>query len=153
SGRRRVGDVDEQLSASLDELLQERDRMRQERQAIGEVLRTVARGDGLQPVLDEIVNAAQRLCDGEHGQLWLREDEVFRVVAETGDERPALEYAREHPHSPDVTSSVGRVALAGEVVQIADVLADPHYDYGAQAIVGYRALLGVPIVLEDELIG
>ena len=38
-------------------------------------------------------------------------------------------------------------------MQIADVLADPDYSFGAQAIIGYRALLGVPVVLDDELIG
>src|SRR5262245_21502888 len=48
---------------------------------------------------------------------------------------------------------IGRAALAGESVQIPDVLADPDYSYGAQQIVGYRALLGVPIVLDEELIG
>jgi class 3 adenylate cyclase len=45
------------------------------------------------------------------------------------------------------------VALSNDVAQIADVLADPDYDHGAQAIVGFRALLGVPIVLEGKLIG
>ena len=38
-------------------------------------------------------------------------------------------------------------------MQIPDVLADPEYSYGAQQIVGYRALLGVPIVLDEEFIG
>jgi class 3 adenylate cyclase len=145
--------VDEDPSASRQGLVRDRERLRQERQAIGEVLRSVARGAGLQPVLDEIISAAERLCDAEHGQLWLSEGDVFHVVAQSGGQRAALEYAREHPHLRDRTSTVGRVALSGEVIQIADVLADPDYDYGAQAIVGFRALLGVPIVLEGDLIG
>ena len=33
------------------------------------------------------------------------------------------------------------------------MLADAEYDYGGQAIVGFRALLGVPIVFDGELIG
>jgi class 3 adenylate cyclase len=48
---------------------------------------------------------------------------------------------------------IGRVALSGETVQIPDVLADAEYSYRAQEIVHYRALLGVPIVLDDQLIG
>ena len=48
---------------------------------------------------------------------------------------------------------IGRVALSGETVQIPDVLADAEYSYGGQEIVHYRALLGVPILLDDELIG
>ena len=38
-------------------------------------------------------------------------------------------------------------------MQIPDVLADADYSFGAQPIIGYRALLGVPVFLDDELIG
>ena len=38
-------------------------------------------------------------------------------------------------------------------MQIPDVLADADYSFGAQAMIGYRALLGVPVFLDDELIG
>jgi GAF domain-containing protein len=38
-------------------------------------------------------------------------------------------------------------------VQIPDVLADPEYSFGTQPIVGFRALLGVPVVLDGELNG
>lgn len=127
--------------------------MNEQLQALGDVLRAVARGEGLQPVLDEIVRAAARLCKVEGAQLYLREDDVFHVAAETGAGRPGLAYSRAHPHLRDRTTVVGRVALTEDVVQIADVLADPDYDYGGQAIVGFRALLGVPIVLDGELIG
>jgi adenylate cyclase len=48
---------------------------------------------------------------------------------------------------------VGRVALSRQVEHIPDVLADPDYSWPAQAIAGYRAMLGVPIFLEDKLIG
>src|SRR6266487_4195065 len=149
---RTVQRVDEQLSASA-EPAPDRERLRDQQHAVGNVLRAVARGEGLQPVLDEIVDAAVRLCHGEHGQLYLREGDVFHVVSKSGGQRAALEYARKHPRLRDRTSVVGRVALSNDVVQIADVLADPDYDYGAQAIVGFRAVLGVPIALERELIG
>ena len=48
---------------------------------------------------------------------------------------------------------VGRTALTGETVQIPDVLDDREYAYGGQEIFPYRALLGVPILLDGELIG
>jgi len=38
-------------------------------------------------------------------------------------------------------------------VQIPDVLADTEYAVGAQQIIGFRALLGVPIIFDGELIG
>jgi len=129
------------------------ERLLAERQATRGLLRALAAGEGLQSVLDEIVAAAQLLCEGKHAQLFLGEGDVFRVTAESGGQQEALEYAREHPHRADRTTAVGRVALTGEVVEIPDVLSDPEYDYGAQAIVGFRALLGVPIMMEGELIG
>jgi class 3 adenylate cyclase len=143
----------ERASASVEGLVQDLERLREQGRAVGEVLRAVTRGEGLQPVLDEIVSAAQRLCDGEHAQLYLGEGDVFHIAAHSGGQRAGFEYDRGHPHLPDRTTVIGRVALSNDVAQIADVLADPDYDHGAQAIVGFRALLGVPIVLEGKLIG
>ena len=104
-------------------------------------------------MLDEIVEAARRLCNGEHAQLYMAEGDLFVIFAENSDLPAAYEYSVQHPHAADRSTAIGRVALTGEAVQIPDVLVDPEYSYGAQAIVGYRALLGVPIVLDEELIG
>ena len=84
-----------------------------------------------------------------------RTTSLLRVVSHVGAaaSAEAADYAEAHPHLRDRTSIVGRAALAGDAVQIPDVLDDPEYSYGAQRLVGYRALLGVPIVLDDELIG
>jgi class 3 adenylate cyclase len=143
----------EPASAHAEGLVRDLERLREQRQALGEVLQAVTRGEGLQPVLDEIVAAAQRLCDGEHAQLYLGEGDVFHIASESGGQHAGFEYDSEHPHRRDRKTVVGRVALSGEVAQIADVLDDPDYDHGAQAIVGFRALLGVPILLEGRLIG
>jgi two-component system, NtrC family, sensor kinase len=131
---------------TVDRLLAERDAMRQ-------LLRALARGAGLDLLLDEVVQGAQRLCEGEHAQLYLRDGDSFVVRSESGGQEAGLEYARAHPHRVDRTTVVGRVALSGEPVEIPDVLADPAYGYGGQSIGGFRALLGVPIILEGELIG
>ena len=39
------------------------------------------------------------------------------------------------------------------MVHIPDVLADPEYDYGAQKLGGYRAVLGVPLLREGSCVG
>lgn len=135
------------------EVSDEVERLLAEREATRGLLRALARGEGLQPVLDEIVRASQRLCEGEHAQLFMRDGDLFHVTSESGGQKAALEYARGHPHRVDRRTIVGRVGLTGDVVEIADVLADREYEYGGQAIVGFRALLGVPITLEGELIG
>ena len=137
----------------LEELVRENENLREQRQAVDEVLRAVARSEGLQPVLDAIIAAARRLCHGDHAQLYLAEGDVFVIVSQVLDFPEGYDYAVEHPHRRDRTTVVGRTALAGEAVQIPDVLADADYSFGAQRIIGYRALLGVPVFLDDEFIG
>jgi class 3 adenylate cyclase len=145
--------VSEREPFDVEELARDNENLREQRRAVGEVLRAVARSEGLQPVLDEIVEAAKRLCHGEHAQLYLAEGDRFVVFSQSGDDPAGYEYAEEHPHARDRTTVIGRVALDGKTVQIPDVLTDADYSFEAQRIVGYRALLGVPIVLDDELIG
>ena len=147
---RRVGEGEPK---DAEELFQENQNLREQRRAIGDVLRAVARSEGLQPVLDEIVEAAKLLCHGEHSQLYLVEGDVLVIFSQSSDPVEGYAYAEEHPHARDRTTVIGRVALGGEVVQIPDVLTDADYSFGAQKIVGFRSLLGVPIVLDEELIG
>ena len=127
--------------------------LRSQQRALSGVLRAMARAEGLQPVLDEVLEAAKRLCDAEHAQLYLAEGDVFVIVSTDRSAEPAYEHSARHPHAKDRTSVTGRVALTGETVQIPDVLDDAEYSDGAQQIVRYRALLGVPILLDEELIG
>jgi class 3 adenylate cyclase len=150
---RTVRPVDAREPLDAEDLVRENENLREQRRAVGEVLRAVARSEGLQPVLDEIVEAARALCRGQHAQLYLTDGDVFVIHSQSLDRRAGYEYALEHPHARDRTTVVGRVGLTGEVVQIPDVLEDADYSFEAQKLVGFRALLGVPIVLENELIG
>jgi hypothetical protein len=81
--------------------------LREQQRALTAVLRAVARGEGLQPVLDEIVVRAKELCHGEHAQLYLTDGDLFRVFSESGDEPAGYEYARAHPHTRDRTTVIG----------------------------------------------
>src|SRR5262249_34946359 len=48
----------------------------------------------------------------------------------------------------------GRALLEGKPVQIADVLADPEYNFTeAQKVAGFRTALAVPLLRENETIG
>ncbi len=134
-------------------LIEAIERQLEQQQAFGDVLRAIALSEPLEEVFRAVVTAARTLCGGEHAQLYLAEGEVFRINAHTLYHDEVFDYEREHPHSRDRTSVVGRVALSGAVEQIPDVLDDPEYSYGSQELVGYRAVLGVPIVLEGELTG
>src|ERR671935_831344 len=108
--------------------------LREQQRAIGDVLRAVARSEGLQPVADEIVEAAKRLCHGDHAQLYLVDGDLFRILSQSVP-HAGYEYDREHPHARD-RSTLGRVGLTSETVQIPDVLVDPDYSFGAQQLVG-----------------
>ena len=140
--------------ARLAELTRELDDLRSRQEAVADVLRALSRsGMRLQPILDRIVEAATKLCHADAGFLYLAESELFRVQAAYGATTEALEYERAHPDRARRSTCTGRVALTGETVHIADVLADPDYAWGGQEVHDYRTLLGVPVIVEDELVG
>lgn len=132
-----------QLARQLEDL-------QEQRQAISAVLRAVARSAGVQPVLDEVVEACRRLCKAEHGALWLLEDGLLHSVAHHG-EAEAASYDAGHPHALDRTTMAGRAAVMRTPVRIHDILEDPEYSYPGPR--PYRSMLGVPVMVEDELIG
>jgi class 3 adenylate cyclase/putative methionine-R-sulfoxide reductase with GAF domain len=123
---------------------------REHQHAVSRVLRAVARSEGLQPVLDEVVESATRLCEGENGRLWLARDGLLHAFANYGS-YDGYEYEQEHPIVPDRTTMTGRTAMTGAIVHIPDVREDPDYAYAGP--VHFRSGLTVPILLEEELIG
>jgi adenylate cyclase len=136
--------------ADVDELARRLEAAKEQQRAIGRVLRAVARAEGLQPVLDEVVQAATDLSGVENGRLFLVEQGLLRAFANHGIDE-TFEYDQEHPHPMDRTSLAGRAALTRAPVHIPDVLEDPEYTYAGPR--PYRAGLSVPIIFEDELIG
>ena len=84
----------------------------------------------------------------------MREGDAYRMHANYGYAREAVQYASTNPVQPDRSSLTGRVALDGKAVHIPDVLADPEYRVtGFQQAVGYRTALGVPLLREGATIG
>jgi adenylate cyclase len=133
------------------ELARQVEDLREQHRAISGVLGAVARGTGMQPVLDEVVEACKRLCKADYGALWLLEGELLHAVAHHGEEDGA-EYDRQHPHPLDRTTAAGRAAVMREPIHIPDIRLDPEYSYRGPREY-YRAMIGVPIMVEDELTG
>lgn len=122
--------------------------------AVGRVLGAVTgAGFELQPILDRISAEAAALCRAEMGFIFLRDGDLFRFAAATGGTPEHWAYERDHPDPIDRKSVVGRVALSGEPVQVADLAADPEYQAGGYRVGGVRTMLGVPIRTDEGLIG
>jgi adenylate cyclase len=98
-----------------------------------------------------VAEAARRLCKADSGALWFLEGDLLQSVAHHGGAE-AAEYDRQHPHAVDRTTMAGRVAVERRPVHIPDIREDPEYRYGGPSW-SYRAMLGVPIMLDEELIG
>jgi class 3 adenylate cyclase/putative methionine-R-sulfoxide reductase with GAF domain len=141
------------LTTEAAELAHQLENARARQDAVGDVLRAIARSEGLQPVFEAVVDAANRICEGDYSALYLAEGEVFRVSVFSGGSQEQFEYERSHPHTRDRQTLVGRVALTREPVHIADAMADPEYSWEGQRLGGYRSLVGVPVLVDDDLIG
>src|SRR3989442_3845073 len=92
------------------ELARQLEDLREQQRAISGVLRTVARSVGLQPVLEEVVDACTRLSAAEYGALWLLEGALLHSVAHHGGADPR--FARHHPHALDRNTAARPTAVA-----------------------------------------
>jgi GAF domain-containing protein len=134
-------------------LLETVERQLEQQRAIAELLRGVARSEGLEAVIEVALKAANRLCESDYGALYMVDGELVRSATQQGGSPEHADYERSHPHTRDRHTLVGRVAVTGQTVHIPDALADPDYSWPGQEMSGYRAMLGVPILVEGELTG
>jgi GAF domain-containing protein len=126
--------------------------------SISDVLQTIGRSAfDLQPVLDTVVERAVKLCDAREGSISTLEDDVYRTRAywSVSSLPPAyINFMRHEVRMPERGSLIGRTALEGRVVHIADVLEDPEYTAtDMQQAAGCRTLLGVPLLRDGRVIG
>jgi class 3 adenylate cyclase len=136
-------------------LLETVERQLEQQRAIGDVLAAVARAEGLDSVLHALVEAAARLCEADFGEVHLVDGDLLKLAVGHGGPPELYEHAQQHPVpvAGDRSSVNGRVALSRDVVHIPDILEDPDYSWNASEPAGIRALLGAPLLVEDELVG
>jgi two-component system, NtrC family, sensor kinase len=133
------------LARSVDELT-----------ATGDVLKTISRSSlDLETVLDTLVETVARLCRADQAFMFRRRDDSYYMVAASrGVSDEVKEFFSTHPVTDDRGTISGRVAAEHRPVHIPDVLQDPEYTYReGQKIMGYRTMLGIPLLREQTLIG
>jgi signal transduction histidine kinase/CheY-like chemotaxis protein len=136
------------LRADLDET-------RKQLAATTEVLTTVGRSaSDSEAVLASVVESARSLIRADIAQIHLIEGRQYRLASSSGHSKEYLEFVRNHPIVLDRRTLIGRVGLDRQSQQIADVLADSEYGrQDIQKVGKYRSILGVPMILGDEVVG
>jgi two-component system, NtrC family, sensor kinase len=127
----------------------------QQQTATAEVLKVISRSAfNLQAVLTTLVRSALDLCNAPIGTFFLREGDVLRVATQVGCPPELVQYFHDNPILLNQGSGAGRAFSTGRVVHFPDVLADPDYRLSkAQRLGGFRSLLAVPLLREQEAIG
>ena len=131
--------------------------------ATSDVLRVISSSPGdLEPVFKAMLENARRLCEAEFGNLFLREGETFRVVAQHNAPPAHAEWLRRHPVaviSDNSGAPFARLYETKAVVHVTDLAADRAYvDRNPRMVAlvevaGARTVLYVPMLKEDELVG
>jgi signal transduction histidine kinase len=123
--------------------------------ATAEVLKTISRtAFDLQRVLETLLENAVRICGARHGIIFRYDGECCRAAAAYNAPPGTVELWERVPIRAGRGTAAGRALLERRPVQIADVQADPEYDFPeAQKLQGLRTVLAVPLLREGVPLG
>jgi GAF domain-containing protein len=143
------------LEKKVEILTRELSEAREQQRATGEVLQVISRSTfDLKVVLNTLVASAARLCEADTAGIVRSKGEVWQYAACYGYSSNLQAYMESQPIPLGRDSGVGRTVLEGRPIHIPDVLADPEYKLTELArIVGFRTVLGVPLLREGMPIG
>jgi signal transduction histidine kinase/CheY-like chemotaxis protein len=147
--------VNAEMAAEIELLVHELAEVREQLSATSEVLAVIGRSaSDLDRVLETVVESARRLCGADAGQVFLVDEDRYRLASGAGMTAEYREFVASTPVLLDRGTLGGRVALDRQATQITDVLADPDYLWtDAQRMAGFRTVMGVPMLLDGEVVG
>ena len=132
----------------------------QEQTATSEVLKVISSSpNDLEPVFQAVLANATRICGAKFGTLYLYEGDAFYATAFHNAPLAFVEARKNRPLHPAPDSTLGRAAKTKQVAQILDSTKGEAYRQGDPFVVagadlgGYRTIVSVPMLEEDELIG
>jgi GAF domain-containing protein len=127
--------------------------------ATSEVLRVISSSPGeLEPVFQAMLENATRICEAQFGTMYRYDGSFFNVTA-MHNAPPAFEAARRRaPFRPPEGSALATAAATKQVAHIHDIRAHPSLlvdnQYNRDGInAGYRTIMSVPMLKNNELIG
>jgi GAF domain-containing protein len=151
-------------------LTRERDEAREQQKATAEILRVIRTSPAdVEPVFDTIVRNAVSLCGSLYANVFRFDGELlhfvaFHIVGPSPAPRARVRRWKgqqhyedllmaKYPMRPDSSQVAGRVLLTKSVVRLEDALTDPDYDQRFARAIGFRRLLGVPMLRESDPLG
>ena len=141
-------------------LLTELRELLEQQTATSEVLKVISSSQGdLEPVFQAMLENAVRICDASFGMLFRIKDGLVSAVAMVGVPSQFAEFWRRGPQRPGPRTAFAHMIEEKRTVHIADVRTEAAYVEGEPVFVaavnlgGFRTLLTVPMLKENELIG
>ena len=128
----------------------------QQQTASADVLKVISSSPtDVKPVFDTIGERAKKLCDAEVSVVSMVNGDLIELASVHGVSTEGVEAVRRvYPMRRDNETITARAVRAGDIVHVADVLADLQYENKhAARVAGFRACLGVPMLREGQVIG
>ena len=149
----RLFEAEQHRTAELSEALEQQT-------ATAEVLKVISSSQGdLEPVFQAMLENAVRICDASFGMLFRIDDGLVSAEAMVGVPPQFAEFWHRGPQRPGPRTALGRTVEKRQTVHVADVRAEAAYVEGEPVFVaavnlgGFRTLLNVPMLKDNELIG
>src|SRR6516165_2270898 len=122
--------------------------------ATSKVLEVISRSAfDLHAVFETVAESSVRVCGADRAFIFRFDGELLRVAATFNASQQFKDFVARNPIRPGRHSVAARAALERRTIHIPDVQTDPEYSYGAKDFEAIHAVLGVPILKGDDLLG